>query len=656
MNKSKLFPICEIKNNLITNHKGEKSFFYSVSPKDLEQFCDSKKENYLDLCINALSSLGSENYYKFYKINNDIYLNTNSRTPIDFPEVEYNSKGDALSILIPSSELYSDILFSEDCISYSGKFLRILSVTDFPVNPNALEVFNDLNYVVCLRKIDKKSSKSRLERKRSSLLSSFIKNKRDISGESAYAQTEELLEEIIHNQEALFNIETFILIYADNLKTLNQETLIIKSELDSLGIKVFCEGQSVKSLRSGFYTIFNEILPGVTPTFKHRSIIDKSSHLIRLLPISKSQLMVDGIRFHDQSGNPIFFNPFSLDYKNRNILVSGNSGSGKSVLVNKLVHSLVEQRHCVILDKGGSFRKLCQFHSGHKLTGSFNPFQFKDPTYLREVLLSLIDENCYTKIEKAMLYSELKELVPKSRSLEEVVQNLSSRFVGLRYVLEEYSSYFKSEFSEIPRILYVDINEFPKEIVSTLIIYILEYFKNLNSDESILVFDECWSFLKSHYEFVDECFRTFRKTGSLPIAISQSLDDFGANNGDLANSIINNSNFHILFPQNSASEQISEFDEFCLSQLVLSKGYFSDFYLKSSDLSIQKIVRTHLSPLEHQLFHTEPGLDYQLNNFLCRFEEVFKDKRDAFIAFTRITHETYNNDFITDFCLSNDKS
>ena len=100
--------------------------------------------------------------------------------------------------------------------------------------------------------------------------------------------------------------------------------------------------------------------------------------------------MDQGIKFHDSNANEIFFNPFNFDLKNRNMLVTGTVAPEKSVLVNKIVHSLIEDHPVVILDKGGSFKKLTLYHGGTDLKHGIDPFQFKDP-YLREIILSVID-------------------------------------------------------------------------------------------------------------------------------------------------------------------------------------------------------------------------------------------------------------------------
>ena len=66
---------------------------------------------------------------------------------------------------------------------------------------------------------------------------------------------------------------------------------------------------------------------------------------------------------------------------NRNKIVIGGSGSGKSMFMNHLLHSYVQQgAHCIVVDVGHSYEGLCQLVNGYYFTYSeenpikFNPF------------------------------------------------------------------------------------------------------------------------------------------------------------------------------------------------------------------------------------------------------------------------------------------
>ncbi|MNU20712.1 AAA-like domain protein [compost metagenome] len=68
---------------------------------------------------------------------------------------------------------------------------------------------------------------------------------------------------------------------------------------------------------------------------------------------------------------------------NRNKVVIGSSGSGKSMIMNHLLHSYLQQgAHCVVVDVGHSYSGLCELVDGYYFTYSEeNPIKF-NPFYL----------------------------------------------------------------------------------------------------------------------------------------------------------------------------------------------------------------------------------------------------------------------------------
>jgi hypothetical protein len=644
---SSTFPIIEVNGNKITSIDGNISSFYKLNNPDFEQMTHKERESFYDSISSGLNHIDTDKYFKFYKLGKESFLDTNDHALPDLSSIDFKNQDKPLEIFFGETLLYSDIGIFDDYLSYCGKYIRIFSVLEFsdtPAYPFFLPA--DLDYVINIRRKEKDKSVSKLDRIRSGHLSSFLKSKRDITSEGAYSQAEELLSDIIHGHEELFDIELFFIVKGKSLEELNELSKSFSIEMNTLGIKTFSEGQSLIKAKSGLAKLFNDLIPGVKPITGVRVIPDKSSHLRYLLPLHESKLMGEGIEFHDSSTNSIFFNPFSHDIKNRNMLVTGLSGGGKSVFVNKIIHNLIDRHPTVILDKGGSFKKITQYHGGSYLKAGFNPFQFKDPVYLREIILSIVDEASFNKLERGRLLKVIKDNVDKCHSFSDLIDTLKDHFQDIDLYFEEFKDYFTDEDLGIESILYVDIEDYPKGIVTPLIIFILEYFKKIEINEKILVFDECWSFLKDHTSFIDECFRAFRKTGAFPIAISQSLRDFSHLNSDLASSITNNSYFKIFFPQElEIQNDISEFDIENINSLDFKKNVYSECYLKTSDNRYRKTVRNYLSPLELQLFHTEAGADLKFNKFIDRFIDYFPNHKDAVSAYVRLKHDEINNSF-----------
>ena len=351
--------------------------------------------------------------------------------------------------------------------------------------------------------------------------------------------------------------------------------------------------------------------------------------------------METGIALSDSRGDTFYLDPFLSSLKNKNMLVTGTSGGGKSVFVNKIVHAMIDKHPTVILDKGGSYKRMSLYHEGYVMDGGFNPMQFRDPLYLREFILSLVDPAQFPKLEEGRLLNFIK-LALKSDQVavfSDLVLALEADFPGIGFYFEECSEFFKGSDIPLVKILYVDVENFPKGIVAPLILFLLEYFKRIPAPDKILVFDECWSFLRLHSSYIDECFRTFRKSGALPIAISQGLRDFSQIGADLAGSITNNSYFKVFFPQELIeSSDITQDDIERVNSLRFIKGQFSDCYLKSGDNLYRKIMRIYLSDLELELFNTEVEDSAPFMQFFNQNRAYFSSNRDTIDAYMRMKH------------------
>lgn len=377
-------------------------------------------------------------------------------------------------------------------------------------------------------------------------------------------------------------MEMFFIVRANSPIELNSYSSNLVRHFKSLGINLFSEGQSLREKKSGLALLFSELIPGVKPTYQLRTLPNKTSHLKNLIPLHESYLMNKGVLFHDEFNEKIFFNPFDKKLKNKNMIVSGISGGGKSVFVNKLIHHLIDKCPVVILDKGGSFKNLTTYHNGEELKYGINPLAFKCPIYLRELILSVIESRKFNKLEKARLLKKIKDSLEKINTFDELLIELKEEFKDIDLYFEEFKGFFHNKDFSFKNCLYVDIERFPKNFISPLIIFILEYFKNIKESNKILVFDECWEFLGEHSEYVERCFRTFRKTGAFPIAISQSLKDFSSNQNELSSAIINNSYFKVFFPQELNKEnslQNFEFDK--IKNLEFKKKCFLRLLFKN---------------------------------------------------------------------------
>ena len=483
-----LFPIAAVVGNKLLAIDGRKSGFYKLTPPDITQLDNLQRNIFFEEVAIWLNNLAQDSWCKLYCIDGDSYFDSGGDNLPYSNVLRFSPQKNPLELFFGCEDFISDIGIYDDYLAYNGQYVRILSVTDFPsrtIDEGFLPT--GVDYVLNIKKTSKEKSIAKMESIRSAHLASFSKLKKDIKGESTYEMAEDLLDEIIHSQESLFQIELFFVVKALSVSDLNAKTAVLHEELSLNGVKIFIEGQSLNKRKSGLASLFSQLIPGVRPKLCHRTHITKTSHLQFLLPLRRSFLMDEGVCFHDQLDNEIYFNPFAKDIKNKNMLVTGTTGAGKSVFVNKIINHLIKDHPTAILDKGGSFKRLTMYHGGEVMESGFNPLQFKNPIYLREIILSVVDKEKFSKLDRGRLLLAIKKSVGKCKNFRELLSFLEKDFKGISFYFEDIKEFLTDTLIENKPILYVDVENYPKNIIAPLIIFLLEYFKTIPKKEKILV-------------------------------------------------------------------------------------------------------------------------------------------------------------------------
>ena len=638
------FPLVEINKNRFIDINGNISFVNKLEPCDLSQKTGSEIDSIYSNIELTLNNMNEGSYLRFYRFNDENYIQSEEELTSMFG-IKNSPDHNLLDSFFFGNDLYSDIGIYDDYIAFNGKYRRILSAKDIGLSEiSQSPIPSEINYVLDIKKNSNLDSLRDLERVRKSHQENLNKKKREIESEGAYNQAEELIEDLTYNQESIFDFELYILVDGNSLEEVNEKTIEIIQSCKLQGIELFIEGHSLKKLKTGVGIIFSNLIPGVKPKFKYRSLPNKTSHLSRLIPIDKSFLMDDGLLFFDNRNRQVHFNPLSSIFKNRNILVSGASGGGKSVLVNYLAHHLIEKSvPAVIIDKGGSYKKLCLYHGGIELTSGVNPMHFRNADFLLVFILSFTDTEKFKKLERGKLLKRIKNFLDKNTSIHffDLLQYIEEEFSGISFYFESAKDFIHDEPLKIEDLLYIDFETYPKNLIAPVILYVIEYFNQLGKKDRLMVFDEAWEFLKAHGEYLDESFRTIRKTGGILVAISQGLMDF-KEVGELYNSIVNNSFFKLYFPQEYIDDpSTSRFDNQKVGELLYEKGLFSEFYLKTQDNNHKKSLRLYLSALEKELFHTEAGKSNQLFKFIDDHKDYYSTTRESIDNYVRLHHEVF---------------
>ena len=293
----------------------------------------------------------------------------------------------------------------------------------------------------------------------------------------------------------------------------------------------------------------------------------------------------------------------------------------------------------MIIDKGGSFSKYLDYYGGNIFSMQFNPMEFKDPLFLKEFILVFIPDLEITTKEKGKLFVEIQSALNNGVStFQELIEFLESKIPEISYYFSEIWPYITNDLSSKSKLTYIDLSIYPESIIPGVILFSIEYFKNLGSDEEyrILLIDECWKLLSRNHEYIAECFRTFRKHGCSAISITQNIEDL-ISLGSISTAILGNCNFKVVFRQTLSSTSrvfFSDFEMELISSVSSDKGNYSEFVIIANDGAIRKIARFYATILEYAIFNTSKSDTIKWNQFKVKYEDLFtvKEIMNAYVA------------------------
>jgi type IV secretory pathway VirB4 component len=539
-----IFPILEISEGQITSINGDESQLFEVVTPDLSQRSGSEVSSLLHLFQSELRNLSVDDFYKVYYLSDKLYLNTTD-TSLDHFGGELHLVHHPLDRFLGEIDIFQDIEIFDDYLIVNQKYIRLLSLKEMPrtIDPQFFESFGD--FVIHLQKIDPITAIKKLDRKRKMHFSLTLEALRNIESEKAFRESEELLELVMIGEEIVFNFEGWFIVSGATKFELDEKTKELKQRAMLHDFDLMTE---IRSL--GLF--YSSILPGVKPLFKRTQFVT-SSFLSGLVPFPTESLMSSGFSLYSPKGREVKFNLFEEIAINFNLLITGTSGQGKSMIANKIIsYEVGRGRKVVILDLGNSFRKTVSYLEGENFSRSFNPLQFKNASYLKNFILSVVDDGFFNKADEGKLFEVISGFSERYFiTFDCFLDGLESEFPGIRYYFSEIKEYFTNENISLNPLTYCDLSIYPESIKAPLIVYLIEYFKNMEG-QKIFVFDECWQLLTKNADYIAECFRTFRKHQASAVAIAQNLEDFLSTL--LGRVIYQNSHFKFLFKQEVLNE------------------------------------------------------------------------------------------------------
>ena len=363
-------------------------------------------------------------------------------------------------------------------------------------------------------------------------------------------------------------------------------------------------------------------------------------------------------------GEPVFLNFFSSQLA-PHAIVSGQPGSGKSVFANDLIlNARRAGARVVVLDRGGSYQKLCE-----TLGGAYVALDAKNPRRINPCGESDAEGNC-PEHANSFLRDWLVEIATHGKNdLSVHDQSLLSIGVRKAFAAKPNAEIRLSDIEAALRALagehaaakslavclsdfagrgpYARLFDGPNEIdftnpfvaidlagaaledavASVLIMAIMHYVadsaREWPHEEKYLVIDEAWTLLRSaaSARFIVNVARTARKNRLSLVVVSQQVTDF---EGPTGQAIVNQAPYKVFLRQNA--QAISAAQSFLgltprevdLYQSVDTvKGRFSEMLVKTPDST--GVARLVPDPFTYWLTTTDPKDKVVLERLLEKY-------------------------------------
>lgn len=451
----------------------------------------------------------------------------------------------------------------------------------------------------------------------------------------------------------------------------------MKSEVDQVTAEIFTEGARVYSARThvltrssadGVINAFSRVgIELVAETAFAGSLFFQSLPLAydptndrslkrgrRMLGLNLSHLLpfygaLQGTPSPDlmllnRRGEPVNFSFFDSTVAPHGI-IAGVSGSGKSVLANNLILSAARRGARVfVLDRGNSYRKLCEM-----IGGTYIAFDPMSPRSINPCGIGLDEEKkiFLTDILCEMCSQGQRELTVKerslvSRSIVRAFEKAGPREVFIRDILREleddgepaahdlsiclemfagdgpYAGFFDRPCPpEEPGLLTVyELGEVAKRkdvasvLLMALIHRITDYARAHLELQKYLIVDEAWTLLRSvtTASFLEDVLRTYRKLNAAALMVTQQVSDFEGRTGEAIRANAPNRLFLQQTPETVLSMEklldLAPEEKELLSKIRTVKGKFSEMLVQSTET--RGVARLVPDPLSYWISTTDP--------------------------------------------------
>lgn len=600
---------------------------------------------------------------------------------------------------IKNIDYYSNQSLIHSCISKtpfylccSDKYLRFITFKGekfLPQYTNPLIIKKIINaahrfecdVIVTLSKLDLVTQKMKIERRRDRAAASRFKygtntpNREQNLKEEMY---DAALKEIAKGNVEYFNHEMLILVKAPSLEKLKKNCEDMLSSMAEIpGTKGFLESV-------GNFLLYKRSWPGFNYLTNFRHFEFNTKTVSNLAPVlgpsdgSKQPLML----LRNKWNGITSVNPISKTYKNKNGIVIGSSGVGKSFFVNQIfINYLPKKPYLMVVEIGDSFKKFVTQHGGTYfeigLQNTVNFFEIiTDDEDVKEmfwqstievmikekgqegltnddkiVIQEAIHKVIAKKIENPIasdFVDALKECDFKSPVLRETQDRIARHLDRwTKGKLGAFCNNRKSDISIEGQIIGFNLQGLDNtELLEPFMFYLsnlcsfrLQKYKGL---EQAIIFDEAWKLFLSEQgaKLIEELYRTIRKTGSALISISQGIGEFAESN--FRNAILQNISILYVLEQAPGTDfkmlkevlNLTDHEKNLIERLKTIPGHYSEVFLRTPDFS--SIIRMVPSPIEYWLATTNAD-DIKV------FNKTLKEKNDNLVEALKYLAERYPN-------------
>jgi len=465
-----------------------------------------------------------------------------------------------------------------------------------------------------------------------------------------HVELDELIRETRATTQKLFTCSFSVLFRDRDVQALEQKALV--------GMRSFQElGQAGGIID---HLLHEDLYLAALPNHSHlnsRRHVMHTKPLARLIPLHApwQGTREPKILLENPQGELVNLDLFDPSLPAKSAILVGSTGSGKSFFTNYLLNNFLnesERNHVVILDVGGSYRKLCELRDGQYLEVDiserygFNPFPCKDTIFDGKkydagdlAYLTLILERMVVDQDESL--NSAGEMLLENAIKAAYQQTPSPCLMDIRRRLEEYKGdgesialarHFarnlalwtegryapifnsKNRLQTNNRLIVFDLQKLDSHPrLQSVYFYVIRQILDLKLRDrnlrKVYVVDEGHRFFNDDLgsRQIDQLARTIRKFNGMTFMISQSLVDFLKTKA--ADGIITNAYIKYVLKLTKGHEHLPSF-EFNAAEIDAIKNLssvprkFSDVFVKFNKNSTT--LRLEPCPLEYWICTTDP--------------------------------------------------